>query len=273
LCENLKLIHPCELTQRFLSYEKILLLLDYDGTLVPLEADPTKAQNQHQLLELLSKLQLHPKIDLVIVSGRNMEDLQQLCPLPNLSIASDHGARLQWRGQQCFWFGDLWAIRQMVTQIYSELKKQLQIQLGEPANIGLIVQDKPLSVCMHYRLANPAHQQAALKIFKALAPTFDPQHTFHFIHGKFMLEFRPEALHKGVPIRYLLDNFFAAATSRALFIGDDRTDEDGFKELPPHGIGVRVGTSINSTAEYYFEHQKEVRQFLENLLEKLEVVS
>ncbi len=73
-----------------------LLLLDYDGTLVPLASRPHEAAPENDLRALLNELAGDSTNSVIIVSGRRATDLERwLGQIPQLGLAPEHGAR--WR--------------------------------------------------------------------------------------------------------------------------------------------------------------------------------
>lgn len=73
---------------------KLLLFLDYDGTLLPLATRPEDAQPPVAVLTLLSQLTQNPKVEVVIISGRPVKELHMLLPLPGLSYIGTHGGEI-----------------------------------------------------------------------------------------------------------------------------------------------------------------------------------
>ncbi|MDI3279913.1 MAG: trehalose-phosphatase, partial [Bacillota bacterium] len=72
----------------------VALLLDYDGTLVPLAPLPSLARPTRGLLSLLARLAASPRLHLAVVSGRRTAELRRLLPVPGLWLAGEHGAEV-----------------------------------------------------------------------------------------------------------------------------------------------------------------------------------
>ena len=69
----------------------LLLLLDYDGTLVEIAPRPELARPTPELLELLRRLTAQGDLKVMVVSGRPLRDLQELLPVPGLNFLGSHG--------------------------------------------------------------------------------------------------------------------------------------------------------------------------------------
>ena len=85
------------------------------------------------------------------------------------------------------------------------------------------------------------------------------------LEGHKVLEVKKKGHDKGVAASHLIEqkpdlDFFLA-------IGDDRTDEDLFKALPPEAITIKVG-AVSSNAKYNLKQQSDVQPFIDKLLLK-----
>ncbi len=245
------------LADKLKGSNRLQLMIDFDGTLAPLSSKPNTAKLPQANRHLVQLLAEHPDIEVAIISGRSMEDLRRLCPLEGVIYAADHGIRMQLFNQRCIWFGNIWKIQETVTNIYKRLRAEVK-HLGD----GVLVENKPYSVAMHYRMASRAAATEAKELFRKLAPPLNPENDFHFITGSEVLEFRPKDLHKGIPVRYLID-VARARDALPIFIGDDTTDEDGFEAIQHQGMGIKVGHSQTTHATYWIKDQTEVKQLLE----------
>lgn len=247
-----------ELDELLKPYERLLLMLDFDGTLVPLvnSSMTVLSHETHDLLEHFAQL---PNSKVAVISGRSMEELTRLCPLRGVSLGSDHGVRVEIDNQRCEWFGNIWAVRRVVTAVYEKLRRDLH----RPTH-NHFLEHKPFSVAFYYTGADPAETLKAVELFRSAAPEFDADQSFHFIEGKSIVEYRPHQLHKGMSA-----DFFARRqppSTLPIFIGDDRTDEDAFEALRKlGGIGIHVGPKPSSAAAYFLEDQPHVHSYLARL--------
>ncbi len=89
------------------------------------------------------------------------------------------------------------------------------------------------------------------------------------IAGKKVFELQPNIeWDKGKAVMWLLEALgLEGETVRPIYIGDDRTDEDAFRALEQHGIGILVsGQSQPTAARYSLKNPSEVERFLRELI-------
>ena len=95
-----------------------------------------------------------------------------------------------------------------------------------------------------------------------LVPTPD------IVHGKRVLNLLPpDAPHKGEALQSLLG---LSGCARAMYIGDDVTDEDVFRMRMPEVLSIRVGRKRKSAAEMYLKNQAEVARLVRRLVAMLD---
>lgn len=253
----LNLISPAELVTLVNSYRLIFLLLDYDGTLVPIAATPADARPAPCLLDLLKNLAGLPGLRVAVVSGRALADLEQLLPLPNLYMAGSHGCEYRLPG--CSIIQDPVAVA--AKREIRAILPQLQALLA--GRRGFLCEDKGLSLSLHYRLAEPGESREVVDQFRRLAQVFLDQGGLELLTGKMVVELRPRGINKGKLVEFFLSR---APEARPIYIGDDVTDEDAFKVLAGLGPTVKVASGPGlSAAAYRFSQQVEVITFLKLL--------
>ena len=226
-----------------------LLAFDFDGTLSPIVSRPSQVRVRLTTRRLL--VQLGKRYPIAILSGRAREDVRAR----TLGL----GTRL-WVGNHGSDWGegdpgsDRWA-RKILPWL-----PILAAELGsEP---GLEIEDKGMSVSVHFRRS--PHPRRTLRHVLDVARTLSGVRT---IGGKCVVNFVPEAApDKG---KALLKLMKAERRKTALFMGDDVTDEDGFRESLHHPgvLGVRVGISQKSDARFGISDQRAIDHFLRVLLE------
>ena len=232
-----------------------VVFLDFDGTLTPIVGRPELAAlngRMHETLERLSRT-----VTTAIVSGRACADVRKRVGIERLYYAGNHGLEIEGPdGASHYRLGDEY--REDIQGFADEISKRL-------SHIdGVIVENKDLSLSVHYRLARSAH---AAEIESAVDSLLAHFRRLHKRHGKKVFEIRPGIdWHKGKAVLWLLQALEATLES-AIYIGDDETDEDAFRELHGRGLGVRVGRGgATSAADYILEDTDQVRRFLEMLI-------
>lgn len=236
--------HSKEILQRFLA-SKALLAFDFDGTLAPIVENPAKARLRAGTRGLLWKVSR--RYPCVVLSGRSRADLAgKLVGTGIRRTIGNHGAE-PWKGAR--------KARLEVAGWSAALSREL-------ASLpGVNIEDKKLSLTIHYRQSR-RRASARAEILQAIGSLPGVR----LIAGKQAVSIVPEeAPHKGEALRAELASM---ACDRALFVGDDETDEDVFalNGRPPL-FTIRVGRNRHSRAGYFLHGQHEVDELLRFLIQ------
>lgn len=229
------------------------LLLDYDGTLVPLAGTPGEAVPDAELLALLKGLQT-PSQKVVVISGRDHRSLGDWFRDVPIRLVAEHGA----------WQRDEHGEWSMPKPLPDHWKKQLGplLQSYVERVPGSSLEEKDYALVWHYRLA--IDQELALERAKELTDdvvSYTANLDVQVLEGKKAIEVRNSGVNKGVAGNASLANnpdFVFAA-------GDDATDEDLFRALPREAVTVCVGGS-HSYATYRLSGHRELRAVLRCML-------
>jgi trehalose 6-phosphate phosphatase len=199
----------------------LLLASDYDGVLAPLVDDPSAAVPSPGVAEALARLADVEGVTVALVSGRGVADLQATSGLTG---------RYRWVGSHGAEFdgpltGPLAARRDDLAELLRPLVA---------ATPGARLEVKPASVAVHVRQVTD--RSAAAELLAEAEGRVDSSLTLK--PGKEVLEVAVTDADKGGALRRLRDELGAAAV---LYLGDDVTDEDGFRALGPDDVTVKVG--------------------------------
>ncbi|MEW6101384.1 MAG: trehalose-phosphatase [Candidatus Omnitrophota bacterium] len=242
-----------------LEGKALMLFLDYDGTLTPIVRTPDKAVLSRKVKKVLSGLSQKPDFKLAIISGRALEDVQEKVGLKNIIYVGNHGFEIEGAKIK---FRSIISVR--FRAILDQLKKDLGMKLSGIK--GVLLEDKGLSLSLHYRLVDKRQIPEVRRILHEAAFFYVVRNKIKIKSGKKVLEIRPPIdWDKGKVVLWLLARGKFASQGKAVFpvyIGDDKTDEDAFKALRRHGLTVFVGKTGSSLAEYYLKNTKEVLSFL-----------
>ncbi|MDH3714759.1 MAG: trehalose-phosphatase [Gammaproteobacteria bacterium] len=231
-----------------------VVFLDYDGTLTPIVARPELAILDPEMRNTVARLSRG--VTTAIISGRACAEVRALVGIDGLYYAGNHGLEIEGPGgvAHCR-FGEE----------YREDVQCYAAEIGEVSGAidGVLVENKDLSLSVHYRLAAP---DRAAEIEAAVDRLLIRFPRLHKRRGKKVFEIRPGIdWHKGKAVMWLLQALHAEREV-AIYIGDDETDEDAFRELHGTGLGLLVGRTPATLADYWLADPGEVRDFLEVLV-------
>jgi len=252
------------MTWRLRHADRIILLSDFDGTLCPIVDRPEQASISESTRLLLKELAQKPGISVAIISGRSLSDLKEKIGLENLTYVGNHGLEID---------GPSVKFVEPVAQKSRPVLDQLHRLLGQALYPfkGVLVEHKGLTLTVHYRMLEGGAAEEFKSLFDQVAHTIRSLGKVRVTSGKKVHEFRPAvSWDKGTAIRLLLERYrslHASDRSIAIFLGDDVTDEDGFRVLRTEGgISVFVGEENRRTeGEYFLRSPAEVQHFLGRL--------
>jgi len=223
------------------------LFLDFDGTLVEIAQKPDAVQVDRRLAEVVQRL--HERLDgrLAVISGRPAAQVHDLL-VADVVVVGSHGMELVRKN----------VIREPMPRPSALAEVLVAMRRLAKHHVGLIVEDKPLGVALHYRQC-PAAEAECVKLASELAS----HHALYLQPGKMMVEVRAAGGDKGTAIRTLMREPDMAGT-RPVFMGDDLTDEPGFAAAAElGGAGILVGEPRKTAARYRLEGVEAALAWLE----------
>lgn len=225
-----------------------LLAFDLDGTLAPIIADPGKIVIPDDVSRRLITLQQMAPV--AVITGRSRTDAQPHLGFTPAYLAGNHGAEglPGHEGEEVEY-----------VHLCSSWKKQLGRLLPEEDASGIVLEDKGATLSLHYR--NSINRERAHgEILSAIARLVPPPRSGS---GKFVENIVPRAApNKGEAVLSIMAHL---GCSRALFVGDDETDEDVFRLVDARIMGIRVGMNPDSAAGYYLRDQSETGELLDRI--------
>lgn len=224
--------------ERFVAHERVLVALDFDGTLAPEVDDPAHARALPDALDALARLHTMPGVTLALISGRSLASLAAVSELPaDVPLVGSHGLELRWMA------GDaVPAINDLDHQHVAALHARLAPLVGQVD--GAWIERKPAGLAVHTRLVESTAATALQRTVRDAARAFDGNLTVR--DGANVVEFSVRDATKGDGVRALRTRF---SPQGVLVVGDDVTDEDAFAALGPDDVGIKVGAAA-TIAEY-----------------------
>ncbi len=209
------------------------LFLDFDGTIVEIEATPGAVRVGERLQMLMANLTAKLDGRLAIVSGRPVEQIHALFGNTALAVAGSHGIEMYWPDGRA----SKPAARAFDATVLAPLRHLQDI------HPGVAIEVKPHGVAVHYRMA-PAAEQDCIHTAQRVAGDCG----LSIQRGKMVIELKTETRNKGDAIAAFMSEAPMRDT-RPVFIGDDETDEAGFMLAARlGGAGVLVGPQRSTAA-------------------------
>jgi len=230
-----------------------LFLLDYDGTLVPFSNIPQKASPDSEIISILKNLSSDPKNEIVIISGRDKNTLDNWFKGINLNLIAEHGGQIKVNGGK-------WILTEIIEEGWKEKILPL-LELYVDRTPGSLIEDKELSLVWHYRKVVPELASVRSIELKAALMHLTSNLNIGVSEGNKIIEIKNININKGKAASNWQSkkkwDFIVA-------MGDDFTDEDIFKVLPENAYSIKVGIEP-SQAKYNIESYKEARKILREL--------
>jgi len=237
------------------SAENLLLLLDYDGTLVPFAGTPQLAAPDAALKKLLKALAARRGTSVHVVSGRPRDVLERWFGNLSIQLHAEHGfwSRLQ---PERSW--------EAAREESSDWKQKVLPLLEQfaAATPGSLIEEKAAAIAWHYRMADLEFGTLQAETLSLRLKEELDGMPVEVLPGDKVIEVRLQGIHKGIIVPRLLGRHPGL---RVLAMGDDRTDEDLFAALPPGSFAVHVGPG-QSRAQYRLADPASARWFLSRLV-------
>ncbi|QJD98091.1 bifunctional alpha,alpha-trehalose-phosphate synthase (UDP-forming)/trehalose-phosphatase [Mucilaginibacter robiniae] len=242
------------LINRYHQTHKRLIFLDYDGTLVDFKTDINQASPDEELYRIIRQLTADPENQLVLISGRKHENLEEWFGKEKLFMIAEHGAWFKAQGTSS-WYKINGLSTAWKKDIYPILEKFVD------RTPGTFIEEKTYSLVWHYRKAQLGlGELRASELINTLKLSSNDK-GLQLLPGDKVVEVKNMEINKGKAALSLLDQ---AEYDFIMALGDDVTDEDTFKAMPEKAITIKVGSG-SSAAKFYLRNPDEVRRLLDTL--------
>lgn len=236
------------ISHHFSKEKQYCLFLDIDGTLSEFHIDPSQSFIPKSTLQTLQQL-MDLNIPVIAITGRSVKVAAQLFSHLQLPIAGTHGLEIQIDQEKklntCVDETDISLLQHNVHKTCIPYPQ-------------LLIENKDYSVAIHYR-----EYPELAEVAKKIAHDIQCMHPkFKINEGKYVFELLPAEADKGRAIQKILHHF-NFSNILPIFIGDDKTDESGFKIINHyHGVSIKVGEE-QTQAHYRLKNVADVAHFLD----------
>lgn len=230
-----------------------LVMLDYDGTLMPFVNRPALAKPTENILNILSELSSQHQNELVLISGRDKQTLQEWFGALPMGLVAEHGA----------WIKNSTGEWKTLKPLANDWKPKLLPILESYADRlpGAFVEEKEYSLVWHYRAADIEQGRHTAHELMDEMLRFTANIDVQVVQGKKIIEVRNAGINKGAAASLWLSQ---QSYDFILSIGDDSTDEDLFAILPETAFSIRVGVE-HTQARFHVQSPTEVLRLLGEL--------
>ena len=234
--------------------DDLALFLDFDGTLAPIVERPGDARPLEGIPELIERIGRH--LPVAVISGRGLDDVSDRLGNPSIYIAGSHGMEI--RPPQ----GPAEADERVesLLPVLDEEETRLREHFSEVPRVE--IERKRFGIAVHFRRRPEAREI----VEKAIEESIDRHPKLKMGTGKMVRELQPDVdVDKGTALQIIRERI-DASQQWALYVGDDRTDEDAFEAVADDGAGILVAEEPRSSAaRYWLRDPGEVRRFLEGI--------
>jgi trehalose 6-phosphate phosphatase len=233
---------------------ELALFLDVDGTLLEIAREPHAVHVPERLCRILEQLQSATGGALALVSGRSLDQIDRLFAPLRLSAAGLHGLERRNLGVK---------IEKAAPNHGAFERARRRLSDFAEAHDGVLLEDKGLTLALHYR---KAPELADATIRAAETAVAESEGALVLLRGKMVCELKPPGVDKGRAIVAFLDEP-PFARRRPVFAGDDVTDEAGFVTINQRGgVSIRIGGGQRSAAAFGLPNVTAVHTWLLELL-------
>ncbi len=246
-----------------LKLKDLFLFFDYDGTLAPIARTPQQAVTPPRTKVLLETLLENPRFKIAIVSGRELKDIEKRVSSKKITYVGNHGVQIHGPGIKFSM-----PVSRRGIKILKHIKDDLAAKLALIK--GPVLEDKGLSLSLHYRLVSKKHIPHLKAILQESVIPYLHEKKIVLRQGKKVFEIcLPLNWDKGKAVLWILAKLKSVSAKNRfipIYIGDDETDEDAFRALKNKGLTIFVGRPKPSYARYYLKNPGQVNWFLKRIL-------
>lgn len=223
--------------------------VDLDGTLLDIAPSPADVRLDTEVRTLLAELRDFAGGAVALISGRSISDIGTLLREPRLPIAGQHGLERR---------DAAGTITTHEMESHGLKRASLKLEAEVERHAGLLLEQKGLSLALHYRAA-PDLARHVHEIMRSLCAELGPEYVLQA--GKRVVELKPAGKDKGVAVlEFMEESPFRGRTP--VFLGDDATDEYAFAVVNElDGYTIKVGTG-DTVARWRLRDVRAVRRWL-----------
>lgn len=241
-----------ELEQRVSLASHVTLFLEFDGTASAIVSEREEAGLDPEIRSSLTCLLRRPDTTVSILSGRTILDVQKRAGLAGVVYVGNHGLEIESNSTR---FREPKA--ESLRNALRSLSLQLKLALCDVE--GIEIEDKTLTLSVHFRNVNPALYDWVRSV---VISTVERARCFGCDEHELALDVMPQVeWNKGSAVKWILREM-APFHTLPIYIGHDENVENAFESMG-QGITIRVGDAAGSRAQYLAPDVHAVDRFLQ----------
>jgi len=254
-----KLLKPDLRDSLLKNYQKAanrLIIVNYDGTLVPFYDNPAKARPSSELLSLLANLNTTEKTDIVIISGRAKKDLDDWLGDTPVNLTAEHGCWIR-EARQKEW--------KLFKPLSAEWKQEVLpiLEMYTDRLPGAFITERDYSISWHFHKADIEQSAFLSKEVSDHLLSITTNIGVQVLPGHKVIEVSNSGINKGELAMHWLSR---KQYDFVMAIGAGLSDELLFQTLPEHAWSIRVGM-LMTDAHYVLKKQEDALELLRMLEE------
>ena len=244
-----------DLEGEWASQGRLLLLLDFDGTLSPFEELPRQARLPETTRMLVRRLGDRRGVRVAVISGRAVSDIRVRVGLREIYYSGNHGLEIEGPGLS-YRHPEAEALEGAMRKLARALRADFRRLKG------VVIENKGMSLSLHYRHLPAARLDELKSLMRAWRRKTEGR-PVRWRDGHKVWELVPEAgWDKGRAALHLIRHL---RNPYPVVLGDDKTDEDMFLALRDWGTTIRIGRPAATAARFRLASQRETDRFLGRL--------
>lgn len=238
-----------------LMQSRSIIFFDYDGTLSPIVSRPEDANLSELMRDTLGKLS--KKLQIAVLSGRELSDIKEKIRLPHIFYGGSHGFEIEDPTGTIYEAESASDFLPFLENAFTELNTLFSNYQG------IFIERKKYAIAIHYRSLKDSSQIQLIR--NSLDNLIIKYPKLQLTSGKKIFELKPSMeWDKGKAVIFIMNQLFGNnADVYPVYLGDDITDEDAFKAIKDRGIGILVGRHEQLTyADYHLIDTEQVLRFI-----------
>jgi trehalose-phosphatase len=261
----MKFKNQLALTRWAQNASRLWLFLDYDGTLAEFAPSPDDIEPRPRVVGVITRLALRPNMCVTLISGRKLQDIRLLVPVPGIFWAGTYGIELVTPSGKTINRAEYGNIRPILETIKPQWETIIQ------GHYGFFLEDKGWALALHARFAPDDEASQVIAQADAVANKESPVDHFKIYRGQKFLEIAPSHANKKETVEYLI-NRYPLPGAQYLYVGDDDRDEEAFTFIHAQaGVAIKITKPLqgekSTEADFRFKSPKRLLIWLDKLID------